>query len=166
MNICMNQRLFVIFPYTQFHFWHDDILTWQAFHMTSLLWGNPLVTCGFPAHRTIMWIFQVFVVISLNKLLNKNNAVASDLKYHGSYDLAYNPSNIASTSIHGTESVAVNITVIYNPGKLESHTNTLALFICPQPEPGYRNGEQRFWSFSTRETYPIENNRLPIKISH
>ena len=58
--------------------------------------------------------------------------------------LAHNPSNV----------VAVNIPVIYIPGKLESHTHTLALFICPRPEPGYRNGEHRFLYFSTIE--PIQ----------
>ena len=71
--------------------------------------------------------------------------------------------NIASTSIQGTDSVAVNIPVIYISGKLESDTNTLALFICPQPEPGYRNGEQRLLSFSTRENILFKTICFPLR---
>ena len=67
--------------------------------------------------------------------------------------LAHKPSNV----------VAVNIPVIYIPGMLESHTDTLALFICIQPEPGYRNGEHRFLSFSTIVNNLFQHNSLSFR---
>ena len=48
-------------------------LNGKIFRITSSLWGNPLVTSGFPSWRPVTRIFDVFFDLHLNKQLSKHS---------------------------------------------------------------------------------------------
>ena len=50
--------------------WPFDV-SWNIFHITGPLWGNPPVNGGFPSEGPVMLPIDVFFDFSLNKLLNK-----------------------------------------------------------------------------------------------
>ena len=77
----------LLWLYYQFPCW----LTWWCHQMETfstsldLYDGNPLVTGGFPSQRPVMWSFDVFYDLCLNKWLSKQSRLRC---LHAHYDVA------------------------------------------------------------------------------
>ena len=76
------QRIYYCRPSCSIYDFHDDDMTWKnlayywpflrgnpTFHIAGPLWGESI--SGFPSLELVMWSFDVFFVISLNKLFTK-----------------------------------------------------------------------------------------------
>ena len=59
--------------YERGFFHHDDVIEWSHFPRYSPLWGNPLVTDGFPSQRPLSQSFRIFFDLRLNKQLSKQS---------------------------------------------------------------------------------------------
>ena len=67
-------------------FWfHGDVIKWKHFSHHRPLWGEPLVTGGFPLQRPVMCSFDVFFDLALNKRLSKQSR-----RHHAHCDITVN----------------------------------------------------------------------------